>query len=175
MLPLHLQWQQCQGVFCFSTIAVLSLGQGDLYLYSLSRFVIMGLSIYFGPSGNGGSNRLLILAGEGFLLPLVLFKTANATISFFENLVRCIFQKRQRCRCESAEKPRSANSKLIIRDICTLWDLCMCDNRVTESRRVVFVNSDIEVSSCKNNNGFDAADKCTVQSLICLLAPLLLG
>ena len=41
MLPLHSQWQQCQGVFCFDTIAVLSLGQGDLYLYSLSRFVIM--------------------------------------------------------------------------------------------------------------------------------------
>ena len=47
MLPLHSQWQQCQGVFCFDTIAVLSLGQGDLYLYSLSRFVIMILSIYF--------------------------------------------------------------------------------------------------------------------------------
>ena len=116
-----------------------------------------------------------MLAGEGFLLPLVMFKAANTTISFFENLMRCIFQERQRCRSESAEKPRSANSKLIIRDICTLWDLCMCDNRVTESRRVVFVNSDIEVSSCKNNNGFDAADKCTVQSLICLLAQLLLG
>ena len=50
----------------------------------------------------------------------------------------------------------------------------MCDNRVTESRRVVFVNFDIEVSSCKNNS-FDAADKRTVQSLICLVAQQLLG
>ena len=115
-----------------------------------------------------------MLAGERFNFPLAMIKAANTTISFFENLVRCIFQERQRCRCESAEKPRSANSKLIMRDICTLRDLCMCDNRVTESRRVVFVNSDIEVSSCKNN-GFDAADKCTVQSLICLVAQLLLG
>ena len=115
-----------------------------------------------------------MLAGEGFLLSLVMFKAANTTISFFENLMRCIFQERQRCRCESAEKPRSANSKLIMGDVCTLWDLCMCDNRVTESRRVVFVNSDIEVSSCKNNS-FDAADKRTVQSLICLVAQQLLG
>ena len=54
MLPLYSQWQQCQGVSCFNTIAVLSLGQGDLYLYSLSRFVIMVLSIYFSHSGHGG-------------------------------------------------------------------------------------------------------------------------
>ena len=54
MLPLYSQWHKCQGVFGFNTITVLSLGQGDLYLYSLSRFVIMVLSIYFSHSGHGG-------------------------------------------------------------------------------------------------------------------------
>ena len=51
MLPLYSNWQQCQGVFSFNTITVLSLGQGDLYLYSLSTFVIMVLSICFGHKG----------------------------------------------------------------------------------------------------------------------------
>ena len=133
-------------------------------MYKLHQRMRISFIHIFQPQWTWWLDSLLMLAGEGFLLLLVMFKAANTTISFFENLMRCIFQERQRCRCESAEKPRSANSKLIMRDFCTFWDLCMWNNRVTESRRVVFVNSDIEVSSCKNN-GFDAADKCTVQSL----------
>ena len=67
-----------------------------------------------------------MLAGEGFLLSLVMFKAANTTISFFENLMRCLFQERQRCRCESAEKPRSANSKLIIWGTFVHYGICAC-------------------------------------------------